>query len=145
MEWSEEPVTRLKNHAGLLFREEPEVVERSLSWQLYLLDEGRTQSFPMELFEDVVDCLDLLNTRFNGPEPEDRSGPRPRPVPDEVSYYVARLLTQCLRYHRKWSGDERFSAEFLAEFLRGVHLISHCWESLLASDVSDLRAEFHLN
>ncbi|MCE9526872.1 MAG: hypothetical protein K8R36_12545 [Planctomycetales bacterium] len=134
---------RLLNHAGLPdARNEKELRNRSLSYQLYVADRERTRP-DLALLDDVVDCLAVLNNCVNGPDPDARPpGPRKQPVPDEVAYSIACILTASLEYYRKWSVGQRFSDDVLTTLLIGIHKISFCWMQLLAGDITNLAEGF---
>ena len=137
---------RLLNHAGLpAGNNEKELRNESLSYQLYVAD--REQTHPnLDLFDNVVDCLAALNIYCNGPDPDTRTaGPRTHPIPDDVAYSIACILTESLQYYRKWLPGQRFSSDVLATLLTGIHKISFCWMQLLASDITDLAEGFEFS
>ena len=128
---------RLANHANLMDGD----INESLLGQLWAAE--RNQELPrLEMIDDVINCLKVLNTHFNGLDPDTRSGPRTEPIPDDLSYAVAQITSDCLFTWRKWTEKRLYSAETLAALILGTSRIAHCWTQLLAGDITDLEEGF---
>lgn len=134
-------VDRVASHANLPSRGKEAKDEDSLLYELGHADHGRSHP-RLELIDDVVQCLFVLNTCLNGPDPNSRIGQSREPVPDNIAYSVACIIEGCLRYHRRWSANHLFSDDVLQALLIGTHRIALCWEQVLAGDITDLLEGF---
>jgi hypothetical protein len=143
MEQYEEAVRKLANHAGLPMREgEESLREKSLSNSIWLSEKQKTVPNLVLQLNDVLDCLQVLNLHFNGPDPNTRSGPRMTSIPDSISYPVTCILSCCLSTYRKWTATNGSNQDVLNVLLVGTHKIAFAWMQLLASDITDLLEGF---
>jgi hypothetical protein len=139
----ENAIERLANHANLLIRNGEAKDDESLLYHLWLASRQRSQP-RLDLMSDVVQCLFVLNSHFNGPDPDHAVDSRSEHVPDRVTYAVANIISACLGVYRQWLSKRSFSDDVLAALLTGTHQIVYAWEQFLAGDITDLLDGFEL-
>ncbi len=139
----EEAIARLCNHANLPGGQLPET--ESFGWVLWDAERNRVAPDVQPLCGDILDCLEAVNGRLNGPVPSERRGPREDSTAiAEVAYPVACIIDEGLEYHRRWSRGATFTQAFRDQLEELVHRVSYAWEQVLASDIDILLEGFDL-
>jgi hypothetical protein len=136
-----EACLRLANH-GNLPSAGPEA--ESLGYALWLLrrgDESAAARFPV-LYEDVVDCLEVVNIELNGEVPSETPNTRKQMAIDRwLAYSIVGILGLHLEAlpettHVSDGGRERV--------LRLLREITIAWDAVLAGDIDSLREHIAL-
>jgi hypothetical protein len=126
---------RLTSHSNL---PGTNLAERdSFVWQLWNAEQ--TGLAPnLDLWNDVVSCLEIVNQKWNGPIPsESRPQLQHRQIPADLVYAVSGIISAGLRYHRHWSRTGRFDSSVCASLEECTCKIAYAWDQVLAGDVDD--------
>lgn len=136
----EDAKRRMASHANLPGTGLP--IESSFVGGLWLAD-GNKGDFNFSAHaEDVVNCLRVVNTHFNGPDPNTRSGPADHSRIDEVAYAMSGIISGGLQYHVKWTRSGAVAPDVLERLSRSLFKMAHAWDQVLASDVTDILEGF---
>jgi len=139
----EEAKRKLAGHSDLPGTDQP--TEHSFLGGLWLFDQKKTELGFKAHADDVIRCLRVVNTHFNGPDPDTRSSPPDRSRIAEVAYPISGILAGGIEYHLRWSRKRQVNAEVLDNLIFDLGRIAYAWDQVLAGDVSDILEGFELS
>lgn len=135
-----EALQSLANHSNLPDPSLP--IEKSFLGCLWLSDKNEFDLAFETHVEDILHCLNIANNYYNGPNPNDREGPADHSKIDKIAYLISGIISGGLEYHIKWTRAEKYPSIKLNALECCIFKISYAWDSLLASDMSDLLEGF---
>ena len=133
---------RLRNHANLPGTNLP--ITDSFLGGLWLFHRQEGALSLAAHTDDIITCLRAVNTHFNGPDPDNRSGRADHSRIHEVAYSISGIITGGLRQYLDWSGSSLVTENVLKEIGDSVLRISYAWDQVLAGDVSDILEGFDI-
>ncbi len=98
----------------------------------------------MQHADEVINCLRTVNTHFNGPDPNSRSGHADHSRISEVAYFVSGIVSGGLMLHLKLTRMRQLDPGSLAQLSVELCRIAYAWDQILASDVSDILEGFDI-
>ena len=129
---------KLLNHGNLTHGLSHAPDEESL---LFVLWNAHKSKFAPDnlatLAKDIVDCLEVVNKKWNGAVPsETLDGAK------EIERYLVSAISQitheCWQYFREWQETELFEPEILRQLSLTAWTISCAWNAVLAGDIDDI-------
>jgi len=139
----EEANRRLAGHSNLPGTGLP--IEDSFLGGLWLFDQKNAEPRFKAHADDVIACLRVVNTRFNGPDPDTRTSPPDHSRIAEVAYSISGILAGGIEYHLRWSRKRQVDAEVLDSLILELGRIAYAWDQVLAGDISDILEGFELS
>ena len=135
-----EAAQRLANHTNLPGT--GRAIEHSFLGCLWLSDrKGRVLDWAGHV-EDIIRCLRVANTFFNGAHPDERHGLADHSQISDLAYSVSGIISAGLQYHLKWVRASQFDPGKLDSLELSICRIAYAWDQVLASDISDILEGF---
>jgi hypothetical protein len=138
----EEAKRSLASHANLPGTDLP--IEGSFVGSLWLLTQKNDEPRFMLHADEIINCLRTVNTHFNGPDPNSRSGRPDHSRISEVAYFVSGIVSGGMTLHLKLSRMRQLDPDTLTQLSVALCRIAYAWDQILASDVSDILEGFDI-
>ena len=138
----EEAKRSLASHANLPGTDLP--IEGSFVGGLWLLTQKNVEPRFMQHADEIIYCLRTVNTHFNGPDPNSRSGCPDHSRISEVAYFVSRIISGGLTLHLKLNRMRQLDPDSLTQLSGELCRIAYAWDQFLAGDVSDILEGFDI-
>lgn len=136
MEYSE-AVLRLHNHANMPGTS----LAESESFLFALWQAERQPDIPelRRLFEDLLDCLVVVNHAVNTEHPSGTIAGKLETLPRPLVADISAILSVGWSDYWRWSSNQQFTEAFRAEFAAKLVQIGIAWDAVLAGDIDDIR------
>ena len=138
----EEATARLQNHSNAPSHL-PE--ESSFLSALWRIENTRTPADLTPLYEDILDCLEVVNKALNGAVPSEVEGSAKSAA---INRWLANSVTYIL--HRGWTDyylwrqESAFGPSFLDGLFQMLWGVSCAWGAVLDGDIDSLREHIQL-
>ncbi len=119
-------------------------IEGSFVGGLWLLAQKSAEPRFMQHADEIINCLRTVNTHFNGPDPNTRSGRPDHSRISEVANFVSRIISGGLTLHLKLNRMRQLDPDSLTQLSVELCRIAYAWDQILASDVSDILEGFDI-
>jgi hypothetical protein len=138
----EEAKRALSSHANLPGTDLP--IEGSFVGGLWLIAQKNAEPRFMHHADEIINCLRTVNTHFNGPDPNSRSGRPDHSRISEVAYFVSGIISRGLTLHLKLNQMRQLDPDSLMQLSVELCRIAYAWDQILASDVSEILEGFDI-
>lgn len=134
----EHALARLRNHANMDARlPEAESFLFAL-WQ----SERQGQSPKLQpLFDDIIECLEVVNVAFNTKTPSETIAGKVESLPRPLVADVSVILSEGWAYHCRWTCNHRFDPDVLRDCATALAQIGIAWNAVLAGDIDNVREQ----
>jgi hypothetical protein len=107
----EEAKRSFASHANLPGTDLP--IEGSFVGGLWLVAQKNAEPRFMQHADEIINCLQTVNTYFNGPDPNSRSGRPDHSRISEVAYFVSGIISGGLTLHLKLNRMRQMDSDCL--------------------------------
>jgi hypothetical protein len=119
-------------------------IEGSFVGGLWLIVQKNAEPRFMHHADEIINCLRTVNTHFNGPDPNSRSGRPDHSRISEVAYFVSGIISRGLTLHLKLNQMRQLDPDSLTQLSVELCRIAYAWDQILASDVSEILEGFDI-
>lgn len=138
----EEAKRSFASHANLPGTDLP--IEGSFVGGLWLVAQKNAEPRFMQHADEIINCLQTVNTYFNGPDPNSRSGRPDHSRISEVAYFVSGIISGGLTLHLKLNRMRQMDSDCLTQLSVELCRIAYAWDQILAGDASYILEGFEI-
>jgi len=132
-------LARLWNHANMPAREVADTAtEDSFVYKLFKCHADNTEFDIAPYVNDIINCLESVNTGVNGETPSETPIPRP-PVDRGLALAISTIINDGWQYHLLWESGDRLRMGFREQLARALWTISCAWVLVLHGDIDSIR------
>lgn len=92
-------------------------------------------------FEDIIDCLEVVNRELNGAIPSETIAEKKRDIPRDLVYAMSNIIADGLLIYQRWAENDVFDLDTRKQLFKMISHINDAWTQVLAGDVDNLREE----